>query len=181
MDEVKQTKPQMKPKIIIIAGPSGSGKSTLMSCLEKDYSNRGCIIEIVHSDTTSSYFHKTASDYIKQGTRPESIIFLVEAPCMAKESLFYYFEIEYITLGLKNEKESSVLLEINDGGPAFPCPGGNLGMPILDWFAGQAMSGWIASFAGTTQIPDADKTAVLSYDIAAAMISEKTRRANLTK
>lgn len=60
----------------------------------------------------------------------------------------------------------------NDGGSAFPRDdfhSGVPGMSLRDWFAGQAMAGWLASFG-----PDAgcraSGVADFAYEIADAML-----------
>lgn len=44
------------------------------------------------------------------------------------------------------------MAEVNDGGTAFPVPGdyfgGFEGMSLRDWFAGQALAGWLSSYPG---------------------------------
>lgn len=65
---------------------------------------------------------------------------------------------------------------IKDGGSAFPqindTPGYPAwpGMTLRDWFAGQALSGWLASF-GPDDAVKAEQVAKFSYEIADAMIS----------
>jgi hypothetical protein len=49
------------------------------------------------------------------------------------------------------------------------------GMTLHEWFAGQAMSGWLASFEAG-DVPNPTHIASLSYDIADAMLAEKDRR-----
>lgn len=88
--------------------------------------------------------------------------------------------------------------EIEGGGPAFPNPSlsdqnypekHDLGMTILDWFAGQVAPKVYQSLQGmpasryvelfSKDASFASVTASESYDIAAAMIAEKKRRAGL--
>jgi len=72
-----------------------------------------------------------------------------------------------------------------DGGPAFPfalidaskvtqrdLPG----MSLRDWFAGQALAGWLASF-GEDQAPTApyENQAKLAYGLADAMLAERLK------
>lgn len=69
---------------------------------------------------------------------------------------------------------------IDDGGPAFPIVGGggdsrlyeDYGMSLRDWFAGQALSGWIASF-NDEQSPIPHASASLAYELADAMIAAR--------
>ncbi len=79
----------------------------------------------------------------------------------------------------------------NDGGPAFPVEGraygdalgGQLhhGMTLRDWFAGQALAGWLASYCDTPchpadNSPDARlSVARASYDMADAMLAERAK------
>lgn len=62
------------------------------------------------------------------------------------------------------------------GGPAFPSPTGNVmqdgGITVLDWFAGQALSGLLASDEFSQSSPEA--LARLSYGQARAMMNERT-------
>lgn len=68
------------------------------------------------------------------------------------------------------------MTKINDGGPAFPnitpdmCIQGGPGMSKRDWFAGQAMAGWLASF-GPDDGYRAAGIADFAYEIADAMIA----------
>lgn len=61
----------------------------------------------------------------------------------------------------------------NDGGSAFPYGGGSdgpfPGMTLRDWFAGQAMAGWLASF-GPDDGCRASGIADFAYEIADAML-----------
>ena len=68
------------------------------------------------------------------------------------------------------------MIKKNDGGPAFPVPNdananGQVGMSLLDWFAGQALSGLIASEA----LGKGDEIVIsaMAYDIADAMLKER--------
>lgn len=43
------------------------------------------------------------------------------------------------------------MTKINDGGPAFPTPENKFGeytpgLSLRDWFAGQALAGWLATY-----------------------------------
>jgi len=74
--------------------------------------------------------------------------------------------------------------DIHDGGPAFPFGqvsettgqpiNGffNPGMTLLDWFAGQAMVGWISSPDTSGNHSDMSKWC---YDAADAMIKERNK------
>lgn len=64
---------------------------------------------------------------------------------------------------------------IDDGGPAFPLADSamlNQGMAIRDWFAGQALSGLLASgeFFDRELWPD---HAVQAYEVADCMINQR--------
>ena len=74
--------------------------------------------------------------------------------------------------------------KINDGGPAFPMgyhPDGNsadhFGMTLRDWFAGQALQGWLASFGPDQVHPVAtdieNSVAKQAYQMADAMIAAR--------
>ena len=80
---------------------------------------------------------------------------------------------------------------IKDGGPAFPESSsgpyqngeivpGRPGMTLRDYFAGQAMQGWLSSFDGGALHPVDDDThghlAVMSYQVADAMIQTREGR-----
>ena len=63
----------------------------------------------------------------------------------------------------------------NDGGPAFACAAENghqAGMSIRDYFAAQAMTGWITSLGRSTRPPQDVKAAAWAYEMADAMIAE---------
>ncbi len=73
-----------------------------------------------------------------------------------------------------------------DSGPAFPvgsdlgpasniCDGGYGGMSLRDWFAGQAMAGWLASFAPECQLDPSTRVSVAEdvYSMADAMLAER--------
>jgi hypothetical protein len=71
-----------------------------------------------------------------------------------------------------------------NGGPAFPIEvncaqsGARLTMPgmtLRDYFAGQALAGWLASYAGVTQVISHDNTAEESYKFADAMLAEREK------
>lgn len=63
-----------------------------------------------------------------------------------------------------------------NGGSAFPA-GTHNGMTLRDVFAGQAMSGWVASFPTLAQAPvtkaNADNVANVAYAIADAMLAAR--------
>ena len=77
---------------------------------------------------------------------------------------------------------------MNTGGPAFPVQdtvypngqvqNGTYGMTLLDWYAGQALAGLMASQIGGG--PD-DSYANSAYDLASAMLAEKARREAVVK
>ena len=69
-----------------------------------------------------------------------------------------------------------------DGGPAFPMASGSLsflekrGMSLRDWFAGQALTGWYASFMEYKTFPldkNLGKMAEFFYKTADAMLKER--------
>lgn len=92
---------------------------------------------------------------------------------------------------------------IDDGGPISPtlpvhygypstCEGAGYpngtGMSLRDWFAGQAMAGWLASCVAEDFHPARHRCAVpvrflafCSYDIADAMLEERQRRQEQTE
>jgi len=78
------------------------------------------------------------------------------------------------------------MAEPNDGGPAFPKPldpypsdgVGYEGMSLRDWFAGQALAGWLASYGDTPKHPatvdgKGDAVAANSYALADAMLAAR--------
>ena len=75
----------------------------------------------------------------------------------------------------------------NTGGSAFPnVPDGagtkwedwEQGMTLLDWFAGQALNGFMVEWRHTPAGYTSNLLANEMYDIASAMIAEKLRREN---
>jgi hypothetical protein len=82
-----------------------------------------------------------------------------------------------------------------DGGPAFPRPIGNNGltnheeheasaeepgMSLRDYFAGQALAGWLATYGSqemhpSSQAGQAEGLAAASYGMADAMLRERAR------
>ena len=74
-----------------------------------------------------------------------------------------------------------------DGGAAFPFsppvddtgrsavgyPFPELGMSLRDWFAGQALAGWMASFTPDCGVK-AKQCAELAYELADAMLAART-------
>ena len=70
--------------------------------------------------------------------------------------------------------------EFNDGGPAFPCEGGQFsglhpatGMSLRDWFAGQALAPFI-TWNGNERFPaNHDQIAVAAYKLADAMLAAR--------
>jgi hypothetical protein len=73
----------------------------------------------------------------------------------------------------------------NDGGAAFPVVdgyhkdgrhrGGESGMTLRDYFAGQALSGWLASFTGD-DTPERKRIGVFCYQMADAMLAARERK-----
>lgn len=68
----------------------------------------------------------------------------------------------------------------NYGGPAFPSfareADGDPGMWLRDWFAGQALAGYLTLYAGEAMpIPDPEEVAVNSYRYADAMLAERAK------
>ena len=70
--------------------------------------------------------------------------------------------------------------ERKDGGPAFPVPTddyapGRSGMSLRDWFAGQALMGWVSDpeIGGFDQ----DKIAAACYELADAFLAEREKGA----
>ena len=64
------------------------------------------------------------------------------------------------------------------GGPAFPetpLSGGHPGMTLRDWFAGQALAG-IVSRPGVCLSEESSGAAVMAYQIADMMISERNKQ-----
>ncbi len=72
------------------------------------------------------------------------------------------------------------------GGPAFPRSAFDTngchneaqeGMFLIDYFAGQALTGYLAIFADPGEIvPPSDVAAKAAYDFAQAMIAERAKR-----
>ncbi|HBQ5641996.1 TPA: hypothetical protein L7572_002044 [Klebsiella variicola] len=64
----------------------------------------------------------------------------------------------------------------NNGGPAYPTQGYE-GLTLRDYFAGQAMQGWLASYQESEQHPVAthreNMVAELSYLMADAMLKAR--------
>jgi len=67
----------------------------------------------------------------------------------------------------------------NTGGPAFSVSEllGNTGMTLLDYFAGQALAGWLASWPadGPSLEKATKRVAKVMYDMADAMVEERGR------
>ena len=64
--------------------------------------------------------------------------------------------------------------------PAFPQVGETSGMSRLDYFAGRAMQGWLATFGGDQPFPHPQYLAGIAvdcFDLAEAMLKESLRRA----
>ena len=77
--------------------------------------------------------------------------------------------------------------KIEDGGPAFPTdpntqPGfyQHHGMSLRDWFAGQALAGWLASFGESARYPvekgSQGITTANAYAMADAMLAARKVR-----
>jgi hypothetical protein len=75
---------------------------------------------------------------------------------------------------------------MKDGGPAFPgyknadgsfrsTPAG--GMTLRDWFAGQALAGWVAN---TDADDNCEQTAIWAYRYADAMLVEREKGGHTT-
>jgi len=79
---------------------------------------------------------------------------------------------------------------INDGGGAFPGPSdyrqdgspiymGQTGMTLRDYFAGQALAGWLASYGENMEHPSANGTietvAKHAYEMADAMLAARSK------
>lgn len=74
--------------------------------------------------------------------------------------------------------ESEFVEHINSqGGTAFPTDiedaGAWTGMTLRDWFAGQALSGWLASFGPDDTLSDKAGVARFSYEVADAMLEAR--------
>lgn len=75
----------------------------------------------------------------------------------------------------------------NDGGPAFPfpytqetCSNAPIGMSLRDYFAAQALSGWLASYGPERPHPSSievgcEAVAHCSYALADAMIAVRQK------
>lgn len=77
--------------------------------------------------------------------------------------------------------------EIKDGGPAFPMQAtfspecgtmpGQEGMTLRDWFAGQALTGFLASTpADAREWPDSEILAIRCFKFADAMIAQREKK-----
>lgn len=66
-----------------------------------------------------------------------------------------------------------------NGGPAFPSPTGNAvqagELTVRDWFAGQALAGYLASYSGTAKLPPADHAAGWAYAFADEMLKRRAQ------
>lgn len=69
-----------------------------------------------------------------------------------------------------------------DGGPAFPQAlgvdkefVGSEGMSLRDYFAGQALAGFLASFGGHTDAPPGEPAARRAFQYADAMLAERAK------
>ena len=76
--------------------------------------------------------------------------------------------------------------ERDDGGPAFPTDedtydyqgrrdAARLGMTLRDWFAGQALTGVLASLPDTGHAVNCDSLAAFSYSMADAMLEARKK------
>lgn len=68
-----------------------------------------------------------------------------------------------------------------DGGPAFPSSnpeiGTDGGMSLRDWFAGQAIGGYLAAHSSDKEwLPTPEATSEWCYAAADAMIAERAKR-----
>jgi len=61
--------------------------------------------------------------------------------------------------------------EKETGGPAFPLESHYFGMTLRDWFAGQALVGFLANTSGRAM---KDRVR-MAYEIADAMLSERSK------
>jgi hypothetical protein len=69
------------------------------------------------------------------------------------------------------------------GGPAFPVETvyhhngqieyGTPGMTLRDWFAGQALNGWLSTFGPDDPLASAKEVAIFAYGVADAMIAAR--------
>jgi hypothetical protein len=68
-------------------------------------------------------------------------------------------------------------MTMQNGGPAFPCKDAGIvfsGMTLRDWFAGQALAGFLASYSGeNVTLPRTADAAERAYDYADAMLRER--------
>jgi hypothetical protein len=80
-----------------------------------------------------------------------------------------------------SESDDEGTSAVDDGGTAFPITATvdscqrSWGMSLRDWFAGQALAGWLASFPPEA-LPKATACASLAYDMADAMIAARGGR-----
>jgi hypothetical protein len=76
---------------------------------------------------------------------------------------------EFEETGIKKEATQ-------DGGPAFPVKYQSGGMTLRDYFAGQALAGFLAAHAGQgVSLPEDDWSATRAYEIADAMLAERAK------
>lgn len=69
----------------------------------------------------------------------------------------------------------------NDGGPAFlthAAFGNSPGLSIRDWFAGQALVGYLAAHTGDQRFPEKAWVVEKCYGFADAMLAERDRPAD---
>ena len=62
------------------------------------------------------------------------------------------------------------------GSTTCTCASPEPGMSLLDYFAGQVLAGFLAMETAATEIPPPTEIAMRAYDIAAAMIAERSKR-----
>lgn len=78
-------------------------------------------------------------------------------------------------------------MAVDDGGPAFPLQrvgsfgrgdAANEGMSLRDYFAGQALAGWLGSFGADHEEDEVEgqTVAAFAYRIADAMLCERSKR-----
>lgn len=70
--------------------------------------------------------------------------------------------------------------EVKDGGSAFPWSGGEVGvsdgMSLRDYFAGQAVVGYLAAHADGTELGTIEHNAKYAYDMADAMLKARLKK-----
>ena len=72
----------------------------------------------------------------------------------------------------KNDRPAFPYTEYNQDGSLYNT---ERGMTLRDWFAGQALNGWLSTF-GEDDIPTGTKAlAIFAYEIADAMLEEREK------